>query len=117
MDGLYLQGLKETAEEAAATIGRIVKLMEHDRQRVLGLGAASASTAKVYEQLQKRAIIDISATARRIRLTKPTVGAALERLMKLGIAREITGRARDRLFSYVKYVAILSEGTAPDPKG
>lgn len=111
----YLQGMQETAEEAAATIGRIVKLMEDDRRRVLGLGPASASTARVYEQLQKRAIIDIPGTARRVKLTKPTVAAALERLTKLGIVREITGRARDRLFSYVKYVAILSEGTAPDP--
>ncbi len=113
----YLQGLRETADEAAATIGRIVKLTEDDRRRILGLGAASGSTTRVYEYLQKRAIIDIPNTARRVKLTKPTVAAALERLTKLGIVREITGRARDRLFSYVKYVAILSEGTAPEPRG
>jgi Fic family protein len=112
----YLQGMRETAEEAAATIGRIVKLMDDDRRKILGLRTASASTARVYEHLQKRAIIDIPVTAKRVKLTKPTVAAALERLMKLGIAREITGRARDRLFSYVKYVAILSEGTTPDPR-
>jgi hypothetical protein len=34
-------------------------------------------------------------------------------LMGLGIAREITGGRRNRLFGYDVYLAILSEGTEP----
>ena len=30
---------------------------------------------------------------------------------QLGIARELTGRRRNRLFVYDRYLAILSEGT------
>jgi hypothetical protein len=29
----------------------------------------------------------------------------------LGIARELTGQRRNRLFGYTQYIAILSEGT------
>jgi hypothetical protein len=29
------------------------------------------------------------------------------------IVREVTGRRRNRIFSYEKYLAILSEGTEP----
>jgi len=43
----------------------------------------------------------------------PTVNRALEQLRGLGIVAELTGRKRDRLFSYVEYVRILSEGTTP----
>jgi hypothetical protein len=38
---------------------------------------------------------------------------ALETLTDLGIAREITGGQRNRLFVYDAYLAILSEGAEP----
>jgi hypothetical protein len=41
------------------------------------------------------------------------VYAALERLEALGLVRELTGRERGRVFSYDKYLSILSEGTEP----
>jgi hypothetical protein len=37
-------------------------------------------------------------------------------LIQLGIARELTGRRRNRLFVYDRYLAVLSEGTEP-PRG
>ena len=35
----------------------------------------------------------------------------MEQLVNHGIAREITGKRRDRLFVYDRYLAILNEGT------
>jgi len=46
-------------------------------------------------------------------LSFPTAAKALEALVKLGIAREITGRQRNRLFAYDAYLAVLSEGAEP----
>jgi hypothetical protein len=37
----------------------------------------------------------------------------IETLVELGIAREITGGPRNRLFAYDAYLAILNEGTEP----
>ena len=34
-------------------------------------------------------------------------------LEKLGVAQELTGRKRNRLFGYGRYIAILGEGTEP----
>ena len=44
-------------------------------------------------------------------LSFPTTGAAIEVLVEMGIARELTGRRRNRVFAYDRYLAILSEGT------
>ncbi|MBI4265793.1 MAG: hypothetical protein HY657_15565 [Acidobacteria bacterium] len=44
-------------------------------------------------------------------LSAPTIGKALETLVDLGIAREITGRRRSRVFAYDRYLALLNEGT------
>ena len=46
-------------------------------------------------------------------LSFPTAAKALETLANLGIAREITGGQRNRLFAYDAYLAILSEGAEP----
>ncbi|GGG05259.1 hypothetical protein GCM10010924_37330 [Rhizobium wenxiniae] len=48
-------------------------------------------------------------------LSAPTVNAALTDLERLGIVDEVTGRKRGRVFSYRRYLAILSEGTDPLP--
>jgi hypothetical protein len=34
-------------------------------------------------------------------------------LIALGIAKELTGRKRDRVFAYDRYLAVLQEGTEP----
>ncbi len=48
-------------------------------------------------------------------LSAPAVNAALADLERLDIVDEVTGRRRGRVFSYRRYLAILSEGTDPLP--
>jgi hypothetical protein len=43
------------------------------------------------------------------------VRAALRALQKMGIVREVTGRLRDRLFVYRKYLSEITEGTGSEP--
>jgi Fic family protein len=63
--------------------------------------------------LQSKPIISIPLTAKALGLSVPTITAALAHLQKLGIVREMTGRQRNRLFIYKKYLDILNEGTEP----
>ena len=46
-------------------------------------------------------------------LSVPTVSKAIARLEQLGIAKEITGKQRGKMFAYDKYLEILTEGTDP----
>jgi hypothetical protein len=55
----------------------------------------------------------IGPAARGLKLSIPTVTSALETLTKLKIAKESTGKRRDRLLAYPRYLHILSEGTEP----
>ena len=43
----------------------------------------------------------------------PTVNKALRQLEVLGIVKEITGKARNKIYVYQKYLNILSEGAGP----
>ena len=46
-------------------------------------------------------------------LSFPAAAAGMTVLTGLGIARELTGRKRDRVFAYDRYLAVLQEGTEP----
>src|SRR5579875_2894665 len=46
-------------------------------------------------------------------LSFPAAASAMELLTELGVARELTGRRRNRLFAYDRYLAVLNEGTEP----
>jgi hypothetical protein len=63
--------------------------------------------------MQGHPLIKIGPTANALNLSVPTVTGALESLAKLKITKEVTGKRRDRLFAYPRYLLILSEGTKP----
>jgi len=46
------------------------------------------------------------------KLSLPTAIKALNALTKLGIVKEITGKARNKIYVYHKYLDALNEGTS-----
>ena len=46
-------------------------------------------------------------------LSFPAASSAMDLLVELGVARELTGKRRNQLFVYDRYLAILNEGTEP----
>ncbi|MDQ2947047.1 MAG: Fic family protein, partial [Acidobacteriota bacterium] len=109
----FLNGVKETSDQAVHAARRIVALLEADRKKIEGLGRSSASILRVHQYAQTHPILSIATAAGGIGITFPTVAGAVGRMRGLGIMREITGRQRHRLFAYGAYLDILSEGTEP----
>lgn len=109
----FLDGVAETANQAFDAATRIVELFKLDRERISAEGERAGSALRVHELLQKNPYITASAAVRETGLTAPTVNAALVDLRRLGVAEEVTGRRRGRVFGYRAYLAILNEGTAP----
>jgi Fic family protein len=109
----YLIGVEAVARQATDTALALRTLFEEDRQRVMALGRAAVSAARVYDFLRQRIVVSIPRAAAELGLTWPTVNAAMQRLETLGIAREMTGRARDRLYVYTRQLELLDGGTEP----
>ena len=107
----FLEGVKATADGAVETSRRIDQTFRTDRRRIQDAGQRSVSALRVHEALKERPLRSIQEVAKQTSLSFPTVSSAMEMLAELGIAREITGRRRDRLFVYDQYLAILNEGT------
>lgn len=112
----FLDGVAQVSEQATDTARRLVSLFEADRQRILARGQGAASLLRVHDLLRQRAATTVTHAARETTLSFPTVATAMRTLETLGVAREVTGRQRDRIYVYDRLVAILSEGTEPLPR-
>ena len=93
--------------ERAATLGAEIIGRDETRIREL-LGRAHFSALDVLGVLRRDGAINVPDVAVALGISVPTAGAAVERLVELGIAREITGRARSRVFVYAALVEALA---------
>ena len=109
----FLEGVESTAKQAAETAVELNRLFATDRKLIQEIGRPALTALRVHEYMQMKPLISIRLAARALNLTVTTVGTALQRLETLGIVRETTGRERDRIFAYSRYVEIVSAGTEP----
>jgi Fic family protein len=109
----FLEGVIETAEQAVKTAQRITNLFADDRIRIEQMGQAAGNVLRVHSYLQKKPVLEIPRASAEIGISQPTVTSALKRLEEIGVVREITGKARDRIYVYKEYLDILEEGTQP----
>ena len=106
----FLEGVRATAEGAVATSCRLSELFASDRAAIERHGRRGGSDLRVHDVLKERPILSLSEAGKRTNLSFPTVSAAMGRLVEYGIAVEITGRRRGRLFAYDRYLSVLNEG-------
>lgn len=109
----FLEGVRQTAEGAVSTAARLAEIFETDRGRVEATGRRAGSALRVHEALKTRPILSIGRVRRITGLSFQAASSAMDLLTDLGIARELTGQRRNRLFAYDGYLAILNEGTRP----
>ena len=109
----FLEGVGQTAAGAVETAGRLVALFGNDRRRAQGLGRIAATTLRVFDALCQRPLATLNQVCQRTGLSFPSAAKGMEALERLGIARELTGQRRNRIFAYDEYLSILNEGMEP----
>jgi Fic family protein len=109
----FLEGVESTAAAAVDSAHRLLNLFRSDEIKLTGLGRSGTSLRQVYVALRQRPLVGIPQLAARAQVSFPTAAKAMERLVALGIAREVTGGRRNRVFAYDAYLTILSEGAEP----
>jgi Fic family protein len=113
----FLNGVIETATGAVDSAKEILRLFEEDRRTIEGLGRAASSALRVHHLFQTKPLLTIPMGAAALELSRPTVAKALRHLAALGIARELTGKQRDRVFVYDQYLKAIDSGTEPFSRG
>jgi Fic family protein len=109
----FLRGVAETAEGAVSTASRLIAQYEADRQRLTQIGRKAGSVLRILDALRHRPVNTIEGSCNQTGLSFPSASAGMKVLVEHGIVRELTGRKRNRIFAYDKYLSVLSEGTTP----
>ena len=108
----FLEGVRVTAEGAVATSRRLVDVFASDRAAIeRHIGRRAGSAIRVHDALKARPVVSLRQVCAHTSLSFPAASAAMQSLVEQGIARELTGRARNRKFAYDRYISILQEGT------
>jgi len=108
----FADGVSESARGAVLTAQRLSAIASEDRERARTMGRGPM-LLELLRCMQERPISTVTQLASRAGVTFATATKGLRALQEGGIVREITGRQRNRVFSYERYLQILGEGTEP----
>ncbi len=109
----FLEGALQTAGNAVETAQRLAAVFSEDEDRIQAQGRVASTALRVFNALREQPLTSLNEVCNRTALSFPASSKGMEILVKLGIAREITGQRRNRIFAYDRYLTILSEGTEP----
>ena len=106
----FLEGVEQTAQQAVATARRLVTLFKTDETAILSMGRRGISAGRALAALRERPVLTLNHLTKTQPMSFPTASKAMQELLGAGIARELTGQRRNRVFVYDGYLRILNEG-------
>ncbi|MDM7995984.1 MAG: Fic family protein [Acidobacteriota bacterium] len=107
----FLEGVAVIADETVATTQKLFALTNTDRIKVVSGRSTSVAGVRLFESLPSHPILTVAEAVKLLKTTKPTATKAISGLVVAGVLFEITGRRRDRAFSYEAYLSLLRAGT------
>ena len=109
----FLEGVAVIADETVATTQKLFTQISADRTKVLSGRSTSVAGIRLFELLPAHPIITVAEAVKLLKTTKPTATKSVTGLVDAGVLLEITGRRRDRAFSYEAYLNLLRAETEP----
>lgn len=109
----FLEGIYITATQAILTTQIINKLFETDKANIHTLGRLKFTCENIFEFLKQLPQVSVPVLVKKLGISAPTARSGLKALESLSIIQEISGKQRDKVYVYKKYLAVLEEGATP----
>lgn len=103
----FLEGVAVTAEQAVETSKKIMKLREENLKKIMTLGRSASKATLVFNFLFHTPLTTIKDVERITGLKNPNALALVNKLVKLEILKEITGKKRNKVFAYQQYIKLF----------
>lgn len=104
----FLTGVAETATKGRGTFQKILALRTESESRVHTLGRRGTNGLALLQVLYRRPVMSVGEIAEAIDVSVPTANALVAEFERLGLLREATGYARNRLFIFETYLELFS---------
>ena len=105
----FIRGVAEQSKVAEETGYKILDLQKKYRQQ-LQKESVSMSVFQLLDMLFLNPFVSLPGVSDYLKITWPTAKASVERLVKLGILKEVSGRKRSRIYCAEELLNILAEG-------
>ena len=106
--GFFLEGVVTAAAEAERSIIDVASLVAADRRRLLKSPRSGPASYRLFEMLPMMPRFTVEQARQKLETTFPTASAAVKLLHELGVLTERTGQKTNRIYSYERYVALLT---------
>ncbi len=104
----FLEGVEKSALDAVTTAKKLVDTIKEDEAKIEVMGRQANSMMRCLHIFSHRPIETIKDICNATHLSYPAVSSAIERLESMGIVKEITGKNRNRIYSYDRFLKILN---------
>lgn len=111
----FLDCVRESADDAVKTAQGLFSLVSEDRRKASSDKTATVTSLRLFESLPEHPMVTLGKAMELVDATKPTASKAIDALIQAGILKEITGRKRDRVYAYRRYLDVLAEDTGTIP--
>lgn len=107
----FLEAVSKAALDSLQSISKLSELHDRNVKRLPKTARSKDNLRAVFDYIEQYPIIDIKRTAKELKISYNTVATAVKKLVELGILRETTNAARNRVFAYEEYLGILRKDT------
>lgn len=107
----FLEAVSKAASDSLEAIRQLSVLYDTNVEKLPKTTRSKDNLRAVFDYIEQYPIIDIKRTAKELEVSYNTVAAAVRKLVELGILQETTNAARNRVFAYEEYLAILRKDT------
>jgi Fic family protein len=104
----FVDGVGQVAREATDRALEIVRLRDEHRDLIAAhLGRRVPNALALLDQLFRQPVVNARTVEALVDVSQPTASALVTDLERLGILDELTGRPRNRLFAYARYLDLF----------
>ncbi len=107
----FLECVQDAADDGVGAAQRIFTLTGHDRERLLAQKQTTIPAVRLFDRLPSHPMVTLARAMTVLNTTKPTALKAIGALVAAGILQETTGKERDRVFAYRRYLQVLTQDT------
>ena len=111
----FLECARDSANDGVETARSLFSLVGNDRRKVTEHKATTLTAVRLFDLLPSHPIVTLQSAMGLIETTQPTAGKAIDALCKAGVLHEISGKRRDRVYAYKRYLDVLAQDTETLP--
>lgn len=104
----YLECVREAADDGVRAAERLFALLGKDRARLIAHDSVTVPAVRLLDLLPSNPVVTLPLAIELLGVSKPTVIKAIEALEETGILKETSGKRRDRVYAYQKYLDVLT---------